>query len=351
MAKPVAPAPGVHEHEDEHEHEHEHTDAAQKFWDENHAISEDPRFWMANPLCRAAINRRVTGDANLWPLEGLRAHVRGRVFRRALSLGCGMGALERWARTSGLCETITGIDLSPVTLGIARERAREEGITGITYEAGDMNQLPLPKSTYDLVFIHQALHHVIGVEKLVGRIARALTPDGLLFIDEWTGPSRDEWKPWMIERAAAIYAELPASWRIHDALVAPILAADPSEAVRSSAILPSLRLFFDSAERPYGGHLTAVVLCQLTDAAAADPTLPRLVERLLAMEEEDVQRHPERSYHLVALGRPYRGVRRAAALVRAAGRRARLRLHYSGRALFHSTQARARAVWPRDRPA
>lgn len=320
-----------------------HTDAAKKFWDENHAIAEDPRFWMANPQCRRAINRRVTGDPHVWPLDGLKRLVGGRTFRRALSLGCGMGALERSVRTNGLCDHVTGIDLSPVTLEIARARAREEGITGITYEAGDMNRLLLPRNTYDLILIHQALHHVIGVEKLVGRIARALTSDGVFFLDELTCPSRDEWKPALLERARSVYAELPPSWRRQDELPFPVLAEDPSEAVRSSAILPSLRLFFDAAERPYGGHLTSVILPQLTDAAAADPALPEFVERLLAMEDEDIRTSPERSYYAVAVGRPHRGARRALGLLRSAARRLRLRLHYELRSFGNAVRGRARA--------
>lgn len=320
--------------------ENMHTKAAKLFWDENHAISEDPLFWMANPLCRAAINRRVTGDPNVWPLDGLKAHLAGRTFRHALSLGCGMGAVERWARSSGLCERVTGVDISPVTLEIARQRAQDQGLSGITYELGDMNQLRLPGNQFDLIFIHQALHHVVGVEKLVGRLARALTRDGLLFIDEWTGPSRDEWTPEMLERASLIYSELPASWRVHKELVAPILAADPSEAVRSSAILPSLRLFFDVAERPYGGHLTALMLSQLTPIAAADPALPIHLARWLELEEEDIHKNPHRSYHAVALGIPYRGLRRKIGLVRALGRRIRLRYHYMSSARAHRLQAR-----------
>src|ERR1022692_2740344 len=89
-----------------------HTNASRRFWDEHHAISEDPLFWMANPSCRAAINRRVTGDPNVWPLDGFARDTAGRTFRRALSLGCGMGSLERAVRRSGLCERITGIDFS-----------------------------------------------------------------------------------------------------------------------------------------------------------------------------------------------------------------------------------------------
>jgi SAM-dependent methyltransferase len=322
----------------------QHADATQRFWDTNYSISEDPLNWMANPACRATINRRVTGDPHCWPLDGLARTLAGRRFRRGLSLGCGLGAIERWVRSHDLCEEITGIDISPSTLEVARERARAEGLLGITYEIGDMNQLDLPADTYDLVFIHQSLHHVVGVEKLLTRVSGALTRDGLLFLDEWTGPSRDEWTTPMIQRARDLYAQLPAGWRRMDVLDPPILAEDPSEAVRSSAILPSARLFFDLVERPYGGQLAAVLLSQLDRSAFSDPTLGTHVASWLAMEDEDLRTHPERSYYAVAEGRPYRGLRRTIALVRAAGRRASLRLHYSVRPLARLVRGKARAV-------
>lgn len=323
-----------------------HTTAVRDFWDTNCSIAEDPLFWMANPLCRHAINLRTTGDRNTWTLDGLALHLRGRVFRRGLSLGCGMGSLERWARKQGVCEEITGLDLSPATLDVARSRAEAEGLAGIRYEIGDMNDLVLPPSSYDIVFVHQALHHVVGLEKLIGRIARILTPDGLLFIDEWTGPSRDEWKPHMIAAASAIYDRLPREWRIHEALVPPILAADPSEAVRSSAILPSLRLFFELDERPYGGHLTAVLLSQLNQTAAKDPRLQGYVEEWLRLEDQDLALHPERSYYAVALGRPRRGIRRLYGSTIALWRRLRLRAFFIARAWRNSLRARLRRVRP-----
>lgn len=306
-----------------------HTNASRRFWDEHHAISEDPLFWMANPSCRAAINRRVTGDPNVWPLDGFALLVGGRTFRRALSLGCGTGGLERAVRRAGLCDHVTGIDFSPATLAIARERASSEGITGIEYTLGDLNDLVLPKRAYDLILVHQALHHVVGVEKLIGRIVRALTPDGLLYIDEWVGPSRDEWRAEMLERSRSLYAALPPRWRIHESVAYPILLDDPSEAIRSSAILPAVRLFFDSIERPYGGHLTAVLLSQLKSSAMDEPDLSRHIDRWLAMEDEDIAAHPERSYYAVVCGRPHRGIRRVVALARAAGRRVRLRARYT----------------------
>jgi hypothetical protein len=52
-------------------------DAVARYWDENRQKAKDPAYWMAHPLCRQAINRRVSGDPHEWPLDWFkRVHVR-----------------------------------------------------------------------------------------------------------------------------------------------------------------------------------------------------------------------------------------------------------------------------------
>jgi SAM-dependent methyltransferase len=262
---------------------------------------------MAHPLCRAAINRRVTGDPNEWPLEWFSRKFGPR--RVALSLGCGIGNLERAALKIGLCATITGIDFSSESIRIARERARAAGYADrLTYEVADLNQLRLPKSTYDVVFIHQALHHVASLEKLLARVAASATDNGLLFLDEWTGPSMTKWSPALLARAAGLYRELPRAWRRWPELPLPVSAHDPSEGIRSSEILPTLMLFFEPLEtRPYGGHLAAPVMSQLDPTVDPGPPLDVAIERWLTLEEQDLVESPDSGYHHVVVARRRRG--------------------------------------------
>ena len=278
---------------------------------------------MALPLCRFAINRRISGDPNRWPLEEFARVVGYRRFQNALSLGSGTGNLERAVRRIDLCERITGIDFSPESVDIARTRAREEGITGIEYEIGDLNNLSLPRGTYDVVFIHQALHHVASIEKLLGRVTRALTRDGYLFLEEWTGPSSTEWTADELAHAAELYDQVPPEWRMYDSLKPPIVIGDPSEAVRSSAILPSVRLYFEVAERPYGGHLVSILLCEMHRSAEKDPRFERFLVDWLSLEDRDLAKPSPRSYHTALAGHPYRGLRGFWAQVRGMARRAR----------------------------
>jgi len=287
-----------------------HYDESRAFWDTHHHVNEDPTSWQAEPQCREAINRRVSSDPQAWPIVAFQWYIKRR-FRRGLSLGSGLGNLERAARRIELCEEIEGVDSSEVSLGIARTRASDEGLSGISYRAGDLNNLRLPRAQYDVVFFHASLHHVYSIERLLAQVECAMTPDGILFLEEWVGPSRKEWNRSRLAKMRALYAELPESWRVGPVLQPPIVVDDPSEAIRSSAILPAVRrLFHVIEERPYGGHLVAVILSQLCRDKVPDADRQALIQRLLALEEADLADDPSCSYHAVVVARRKTGLAR-----------------------------------------
>ena len=271
---------------------------------------------MADPRCREAINRRISGDHLLWPLDAFRLYI-GRRFRRALSLGCGLGNVERAVRQMGLADEIEGVDASEVSLEIARAKAAEAGLSGITYRLGNLNTLELPRQRYDLVLFHASLHHVRSIEKLLARVDRAIMPGGIVFLEEWVGPSRAEWTVSRLARLRSLYAELPEFWRAHPVLEAPIALDDPSEAIRSSAIVPGVKRLFDVLEeRPYGGHLVAVILDQLIHDRVPERAREALIERLLALEDADLAADPSCSFHTLIVARRRRGLARVAGHVR-----------------------------------
>ncbi|MEO8189961.1 MAG: class I SAM-dependent methyltransferase [Acidobacteriota bacterium] len=299
------------------------------FWDGHHHISEDPEFWLAHPSCRAAVNRRVSGQAGVYPLDHLYASAGRPRFRKALSLGCGTGRLERAMARYGVTDEIDAIDGSPVSIGIAREKALEENLLTIHYEVADLNRVQLTRRAYDAVIFHASLHHVTSVEKLLERVLVSLKPSGLLFLDEWTGPSRFEWSDAKLARAAALFAAIPRGWRKWPELRAPIEVDDPSEAVRSSAILPAVhRLFSVHLERPYGGHLVSVLLPQLDRSLIPPGELDAMISTWLIIEEANLTGDPSASYHTALLASPRRGPGRIAGRLASLAVRARLGVRY-----------------------
>ena len=286
---------------------------AARFWgDQDEGIGPDT--WYYHPVVRRHVNRSVSGAGDVWPLDWLATHLRDRRFDRALSVGCGPGDLERDLFHRGLCRQIDAFDVSLGALDVARRQSIEEGLQDhLRYFALDANAPALPADTYDVVFCHQSLHHVAKLEKLFGAVLRALRPGGLLYADELVGPSRHEWTPDNMAAARDVYRELvPPEARLLEPLPAPIGPADPSEAIRSSEILPQLRVGFDiEVLRPYGGYLLSLI-CPHVDWSKAPAGL---IERLVELEEEHLARQLD-SHYTIVVARAKRGWRRDVARFR-----------------------------------
>ncbi len=286
---------------------------AARFWDE-HGGSVGPETWFFHEPVRRYINRSISGDENVWPLDWLESHLRGERFGRALCVGCGCGELERDLLRRGLCERIDAFDVSLGSLRTACRQAAEAGLRDrVHYFALDANAPALPGNTYDAVFCHQCLHHVAKLEKLFLHALRALKPGGLFYADELVGPSRHEWDHGAMAPAVKAYTELvPDDLRLTEPLPAPIVPEDPSEGIRASEILHQLRVGFDvETLRPYGGNLLALI-CPQVDWERASP---ELIPRLVREEQEYLARYGG-SHCAIVLARPKRGWRRLWASLR-----------------------------------
>ncbi len=141
----------------------------------------------------SALPRSAEGleRADEWPaLRALLPEMRG---LRVLDLGCGFGWFSRWAVEAGAA-SVLGIDLSEKML--ARARA-ETGSHAINYVRRDLEEVELPRVSFDLVYSSLAFHYVSNLEGLMSRVHDALVPGGrLVFSVEhpmFTAPIRGEW--------------------------------------------------------------------------------------------------------------------------------------------------------------
>ncbi len=264
-------------------------------------------IWQGHPTVREAINARISGDSGVWPLDWFRGAFAERLpFARALSIGCGAGALERDLVAKGICERITGIDVAGPPLEKARQDAAAAGLSDrIAYEQADAREVLAARTGgLDAVFFHASLHHFDRLDDLLRLVAGALAPGGLLYVDEYVGPSRRQWHPLRLLPANLAYYTLPASVRRPRLVRAPVNDEDPTEAVASHEIVPAIARHFDVlARRDYGGNLLSLVYPNLRRPDASSPRqradFQRAVERLLAWEGRMLGR--TRSYFTVTV--------------------------------------------------
>ncbi len=100
--------------------------------------------------------------------------------KRVLDVGCGGGILtESLARAGAV---VTGIDLSPELIEVAKRHAMDEGLA-IDYRvyAADALAADAPAS-FDCVVSMELLEHVPAPSELIGTLARLLRPSGDLFL-------------------------------------------------------------------------------------------------------------------------------------------------------------------------
>ncbi len=274
------------------------------FWRRAHrAAGGGATTWLHDRFVRTIVNERVSGSAGRWPMDWLES-LALQPFGDVVSLGCGTGALERDLSRRSLARRILGLDLSPAALEVAAREAESAGCSGIDYQIANLDQLTLPTASCDAVFVHQALHHVKNLESCLDVVARALRPDGILYIDEYVGPSRHEWKRGDLDRLREVFVTLPAPARRVRRLGLPVDWKDPSEAVRSSEIEVLVAERFDLvARRPYGGNLMAPLMPNLDLDRLPEAEHEEWVRRFAAAEDRWIA-EGEKSYYVTAVYRP-----------------------------------------------
>jgi ubiquinone/menaquinone biosynthesis C-methylase UbiE len=101
----------------------------------------------------------------------------------AVDLGCGPGLLviEMARQAPGL--HVTGIDLSETLLADARETARQAGVAErVDFRLGNVEEIPFPDSSLDLVVSTLSLHHWSDPLKVLNEVHRVLKPGGAFYI-------------------------------------------------------------------------------------------------------------------------------------------------------------------------
>jgi SAM-dependent methyltransferase len=262
-------------------------------------------YWMAHPMVQQRLNVLASGDPRRDSYGQLAELLRERgtpmPIARAVSLGCGFGGLERDLAARGMITEIDAYDIAPGAIAAARRLAAEAGLPGLRYHVADLEREALPHGSVDVVFAHQSVHHVARLDELFAAVRHMLRPGGIFHLHEFVGPTRFQWTDAQIAGINAFLDRLPPRLRALPSgqprppqvrpTVAAMIAADPSEAIRSSEILPVLRRHFDILEiRELGGALLHLGLGEIAQNFNPDSAADRaILEAFFAAEDAAMQ--------------------------------------------------------------
>jgi SAM-dependent methyltransferase len=95
--------------------------------------------------------------------------------RSVLEVGCGAGVdLARFAKGGA---EVTGVDLAPSAIELARANFSQQGLQG-RFEVADGEHLPLPDNSFDLVYAHGVVQYTSNPRQLVEECRRVVKPGG-----------------------------------------------------------------------------------------------------------------------------------------------------------------------------
>ena len=95
--------------------------------------------------------------------------------RRVVEVGCGAGVdLARFAKGGA---EVTGVDLAPSAIDLARANFEQQGLRG-EFHVANGEQLPFPDASVDLVYAHGVVQYTAHPQQLVNECRRVLKPGG-----------------------------------------------------------------------------------------------------------------------------------------------------------------------------
>jgi SAM-dependent methyltransferase len=105
-----------------------------------------------------------------------------------LDVACGTGVVTRVAaRATGRTGSVTGVDIGPAMLAVARAQPAEEGSAPISYLEGSALDLPLADRSFDFATCHHGFQFFPDRTAAIRELGRVVRPGGRVAIACWTG--------------------------------------------------------------------------------------------------------------------------------------------------------------------
>jgi ubiquinone/menaquinone biosynthesis C-methylase UbiE len=92
--------------------------------------------------------------------------------------GCGPGSITQGIARVVNPGQVTAIDISEGQIAIAADKAQQAGVMNITFQSGNLLELPFEDASFDAVFTHMVVEHIADSDRAFSEIFRVLKPGG-----------------------------------------------------------------------------------------------------------------------------------------------------------------------------
>lgn len=263
-------------------------------------------YWII-PDVKKRWNTLISGNPDLsYEYYIYNTYLKGKKRLKMLSAGSGISSHEMIFASFDCLEKVECIDLSASMLNRAADFAREKDIKHkMEFRVEDINRTNLPEKTYDIILFNSSLHHFRNIDVLLDKIKKSLAPGGILIINEYTGPSRLQFRREQIRQSNHILKNyIPKKYRKRLATTITkkhisgpgylrMLITDPSEAVESDKILPEIHKRFKTLEeKAIGGDILMPVLKDIAHNFLNNkPKTKEILENLFNFEDRFIEEH------------------------------------------------------------
>lgn len=263
-------------------------------------------YWII-PQVKKRWNNLISGNPELsYEYYIYNEYLKGRKQLKMLSAGSGISSHEMIFASFNCMGKVECLDLSAPMLKKAADFAREKDLNHkMEFRVEDINRTNLPEKSYDIILFNSSLHHFRNIDVLLDKIKKSLTPEGILIINEYTGPARLQFRKEQIRVSNNILKNyIPKKYRkrlatniLKKQISGPgylrMLITDPSEAVESDKILPEIHKRFKTfEEKAIGGDILMPVLKDIAhNFLNNDPKTREILEDLFNLEDRFIEEH------------------------------------------------------------
>lgn len=248
------------------------------------------QYWNDLELVQQYINKNATDNKDIiWQIDILSRFKKYVPFKDVLIIGCGNGWVERQLFDLGIGLHFDAFDISEKYLTFAKKQLMGRNID---YFKEDINHLEnLGESRYNAIFNVGVLHHTFRLSHAVWKLSRSLKPDGFMFNFDYVGPPQNQYLDNHLAILKEVNKQLPKRFQSRHKLrpeKKDFDEGDPSEAIHSDLVRPTIERYFDiTYERNLNGGIAYQILWNNTNEfKKMDADAIAALEFLLKRDEE-----------------------------------------------------------------